>query len=1060
MRKVLLALGLFISLISSAQVAVQNSGSKIRYVNGIYVGTKQDAQFSAADSGAIYAKNDSTLMFKYKGTARALMFAANVSSIIHDSLYAVYQLKAGTSSGVRFVSNGGTVAAEWGVGGGSNFDFHGFAGYNANRSVSYTDRSFTDKKYVDSIAALKQPQLNGTGFVKASGTTISYDNSTYLTGINASLVNAVGTISNNTTGNAATATLAANSTLWNSQTLDLANLASLNIQPLVYDVTNAQVRPATQFNLRTFLDLGTYAYRSSGLAELSGATFTGTVTTNGEYRVNPSSGDAIVRMYTASTEQAAVRANATKFFIEVGTFGERLSINSSSGLLTYTGAANYSSTITATSGFIKSGYDDTYFLLAGGGTTSTSNYATAAALSGYLPLSAGASYPLSGTLYAPQTSLNPATNTSSVYSILNTGSGFAGKYIVQAGGGSSGFGGAVNMFGHSHATKAGWVTVGLSSSSGGKFTVNNQGLADGTDVFSVDYTGALTGTTVNLSSTLAVSGITTLYNDLNISGSGKRLNVGNYTWVGGSGGGDYGSVGYNVGYTTTTGTYTYAVSDMASFLKFQLGGFEFWTAASGTAGASMTPSKRMVLTNAGNLTIGSTDGSGSGNLFTNDITTNGIIYAYKSASDVVLEGGQIYMSGGYTSFRRAVDNSFNIDNYNGGSRVTALKIAQSGAATFYSTVTTGLGGVIISSTNTKVESDGSSIYLKAAGNTYLNTAASAYVDNGGMLYASATQIPNGGYYKAIRTTGSAAINLLGIEAATDNTVMVASNMFKLRNTGTGDGANLFTVNTSGNGVFTGSVAATAANFSGTLTLSAPTPILQFSNGTSAGLIYQSGTTLRLSDNSGGKPIVYDFNDGSMSVNADKSGYAVQISNSNTNGSGVLIQAGNTSSNYPLNVVDKTNTYNYFLVKGNGELLASSLVGTGDRMVVANSSGVLSTQAIPSGGGIDGTYSPTLTGVTNITSISAATGIYTKVDSTWHISIPISVTPSAVGTCQFTISIPSSMSIYQRGYGVVIGGSGEIGIIEYSTSTSVLCRFTSVFSGVPTTLRVVFDYSEN
>ena len=27
-----------------------------------------------------------------------------------------------------------------------------------------------------------QPQLNGTGFVKASGTTISYDNSTYLTG--------------------------------------------------------------------------------------------------------------------------------------------------------------------------------------------------------------------------------------------------------------------------------------------------------------------------------------------------------------------------------------------------------------------------------------------------------------------------------------------------------------------------------------------------------------------------------------------------------------------------------------------------------------------------------------------------------------------------------------------------------------------------------------------------------------------------------------------------------------------------------------------------------------
>jgi hypothetical protein len=44
---------------------------------------------------------------------------------------------------------------EFGVGGGSNFDFHGFAGYDANRSVNYTVRSFTDKRYVDSSGALK-----------------------------------------------------------------------------------------------------------------------------------------------------------------------------------------------------------------------------------------------------------------------------------------------------------------------------------------------------------------------------------------------------------------------------------------------------------------------------------------------------------------------------------------------------------------------------------------------------------------------------------------------------------------------------------------------------------------------------------------------------------------------------------------------------------------------------------------------------------------------------------------------------------------------------------------
>jgi hypothetical protein len=66
-----------------------------------------------------------------------------------DTLY------ASTSAGGKVVSNGGTIAAEWGAGGGSNFDFHGFAGYNANRASSYTTRSFTDKNYVDSSLTLK-----------------------------------------------------------------------------------------------------------------------------------------------------------------------------------------------------------------------------------------------------------------------------------------------------------------------------------------------------------------------------------------------------------------------------------------------------------------------------------------------------------------------------------------------------------------------------------------------------------------------------------------------------------------------------------------------------------------------------------------------------------------------------------------------------------------------------------------------------------------------------------------------------------------------------------------
>lgn len=60
---------------------------------------------------------------------------------------------------------------------------------------------------------------------------------------------------------------------------------------------------------------------------------------------------------------------------------------------------------------------------------------------------------------------------------------------IQAGAGSAGFGGGLAMYGHSHATKPGWVTAGISSDSGGKFSVNTHGTGTGTNVFTVDSNG-------------------------------------------------------------------------------------------------------------------------------------------------------------------------------------------------------------------------------------------------------------------------------------------------------------------------------------------------------------------------------------------------------------------------------------------------------------------------------------------------------------------------------------------------------------------------------------------
>jgi len=150
MKQLILFLLLLVSGIASAQFTP--TGSKTRFVNGIGLGTKSDAAFGTVDSLVLYASPDSTLKFKYKGTARALAYA---SQIPNDSLGVLVRLKAGTSAGVGLYANNWTQIAQFGAGGSSSATFYGFAGYDANRSASYTAMSFTDKGYVDSIGALK-----------------------------------------------------------------------------------------------------------------------------------------------------------------------------------------------------------------------------------------------------------------------------------------------------------------------------------------------------------------------------------------------------------------------------------------------------------------------------------------------------------------------------------------------------------------------------------------------------------------------------------------------------------------------------------------------------------------------------------------------------------------------------------------------------------------------------------------------------------------------------------------------------------------------------------------
>lgn len=69
-------------LVGTAYGQSQPTSAKTRFVNGLYMGTKLDSYFAAADSNALYWRADSVVMAKYKGTARELAFASALSGYV------------------------------------------------------------------------------------------------------------------------------------------------------------------------------------------------------------------------------------------------------------------------------------------------------------------------------------------------------------------------------------------------------------------------------------------------------------------------------------------------------------------------------------------------------------------------------------------------------------------------------------------------------------------------------------------------------------------------------------------------------------------------------------------------------------------------------------------------------------------------------------------------------------------------------------------------------------------------------------------------------------------
>ena len=109
------------------------------------------------------------------------------------------------------------------------------------------------------------------------------------------------------------------------------------------------------------------------------------------------------------------------------------------------------------------------------------------------------------------------------YIITDEASTGTGRLIIQAGAGSSAFGGAINLYAASNPTYTGDVAIGLSATTGAKFRVNSSALDGGNDLMTIiRSTGnLLVGTTTDAGQKLYLNG------SLRIDGQSSATSGGN-----------------------------------------------------------------------------------------------------------------------------------------------------------------------------------------------------------------------------------------------------------------------------------------------------------------------------------------------------------------------------------------------------------------------------------------------------------------------------------------------------------------------------------------------------
>jgi hypothetical protein len=474
------------------------------------------------------------------------------------------------------------------------------ASFNAGTGITITSGTIatTITQYTDALARAALSFAAGSGGYNSSTGVITIPTNTnqltngagFITGINSSMVTtALGYTPPQPNGTGASGTwginISGSAAQWNGVGYSGSVIVGGNpAYVMAWDGSNW--RPADPSSTQIFLGLGSYAYRSSGLAELSGATFTGNVfysKSDGIYTRYTNTGNTSgfdIGLLNGTNAQAYIfnRANSD---LVIGTN------NSTALTIAPSGAATFSSSVTAASASISGNttvgalYTNTFQMVNATSfsfnNASGTQLATLSHSSGTLALNYGL------------TVAGAATFSSTVTS--NAGFSTAGEYEINPPSGDAVIrmrvAGVERATVRANASKWYVETAGVE-----RFNISSGGAAT--------FSSSVTANTLSTTSTADIGGFLTMWGALSyrpvyVAGQGG----GHAVSVGGSGG-DYGSVGYNVNYTGTTNTYNYRVSDYASFIRFQSGGVQFFTAPIGTSGAPMSPVNRYTMDVNGN----------------------------------------------------------------------------------------------------------------------------------------------------------------------------------------------------------------------------------------------------------------------------------------------------------------------------------------------------------------------------------------------------------------------------------------------------------------------------